>query len=43
MGLLTPSKGRVFFAGEDVTLLTADQRTRRGWGTCRRAARFFRS
>lgn len=32
MGLLTPSKGRVFFAGEDVTLLTADQRTRRGLG-----------
>lgn len=32
MGLLTPSKGRVFFAGEDVTALTADQRTRRGLG-----------
>lgn len=32
MGLLTPSKGRVFFAGEDVTLLTADERTRRGLG-----------
>ena len=32
MGLLTPSKGRVFFAGEDVTALTADKRTRRGLG-----------
>lgn len=32
MGLLTPTKGRVFFAGEDVTLLTADKRTRRGLG-----------
>ena len=32
IGLLTPSKGRVFFAGEDVTALTADQRTRRGLG-----------
>ena len=32
MGLLVPSKGRVFFAGEDVTALTADKRTRRGLG-----------
>ena len=32
MGLLLPSKGRVFFAGEDVTALTADKRTRRGLG-----------
>ena len=32
MGLLAPTKGRVFFAGEDVTGLTADQRTRRGLG-----------
>ena len=32
MGLLAPSKGRVFFAGEDVTALTADKRTRRGLG-----------
>lgn len=32
MGLLAPSKGRVFFAGEDVTSLTADKRTRRGLG-----------
>ena len=32
MGLLAPSKGRVFFADEDVTALTADQRTRRGLG-----------
>lgn len=32
MGLLTPSKGRVFLAGEDVTALTADKRTRRGLG-----------
>ena len=32
MGLLAPSKGRVFFASEDVTALTADKRTRRGLG-----------
>jgi len=32
MGLLVPSKGRVFFAGENVTALTADKRTRRGLG-----------
>ena len=32
MGLLAPSKGRVFFSGEDVTALTADKRTRRGLG-----------
>ena len=32
MGLLVPSKGRVFLAGEDVTALTADKRTRRGLG-----------
>ena len=32
VGLLAPSKGRVFFAGEDVTALTADKRTRRGLG-----------
>ena len=32
MGLLAPTKGRVFFADEDVTGLTADQRTRRGLG-----------
>ncbi len=32
MGLLVPSKGRVFFVGEDVTALTADKRTRRGLG-----------
>ena len=32
MGLLAPSKGRVFFAGEDITALTADKRTRRGLG-----------
>lgn len=32
MGLLMPSKGRVFFAGEDITGLTADKRTRRGLG-----------
>ena len=32
MGLLALSKGRVFLAGEDVTALTADKRTRRGLG-----------
>ncbi|MEE3259743.1 MAG: urea ABC transporter ATP-binding subunit UrtE [Candidatus Latescibacterota bacterium] len=32
MGLVTPSKGQVLFAGENVTALTADRRARRGLG-----------